>query len=1196
MSTLRLTQLDFKVNRFAVEVVLEDDREPPRKGTAEFSFVLSAQDREDLRWYLEDYLQHFSDPAPKIATRIESRMAEIGAELFKGVFQTDLSTRELWNHLSWRLAETRVEIVTGIPDVTSLPWELLRDPVTNNSMALSTRAFVRSIQTGKPSNLRLQVGTGPIRILLVICRPGAPVDVPFRAVASRLVKALGETGRTTFQLDVLRPPTFDHLCRVLRSAKKDGTPYHIVHFDGHGIFANFYSNDSAAGRGYLAFENVGLRNNTQFINGTVVGKILAETGVSILVLNACRSAHVEPPQKPVPTPTTSLTGAESGHEVVSRRTRAFGSLAQEVVNSGVPGVVAMRYNVYVVTAAQFVADLYQALASGKMLGEAVTMGRKQLAAQPLRRIAFHPRPLQDWIVPIVYESSPVELFPVVTNKDDVGTDITTSAAAPANGSFADELRARPQAGFFGRDETLLAIDRALDTKNVVLLFSYAGSGKTSTAAEFARWYHATGGNVGPFLFTSFVHYKPLKDVLNETIGRIFHRELERVGINWFTLTDEQRREETLKLLADRSVLWVWDNVEPISGFPTRERSAWTDEQQKELAEFLRAASRTKAKFLLTSRRDEREWLGDLPARISIPPMPLQERMQMAEALAARQGRSSIDIENWLPLLRFTEGNPLTLLVLVDQALHFNLTTKTEFSQFVAKLRTGEARFEDASSEGRSKSLSASLSYGFENAFTDEERQKLALLYFFQGFLDVSALHLMVASDAEWRIPEIPCFTKDEAIELLNRAGRVGLLTARGFGFYSIHPALPWFFKELFEHYFGSHQERVARAFVETLWRAANQAAQDYRAGNRNMVAYLHFDQFNLLNALRLAQKYGWHNAMIGLLQGLYALYEHTGRRAEWASLLDEIKTEFVDPETDWPIPGRERGWFFINQRRVVLARQLHQFEESKRLQLIARDLAGRRAASALERQVENLGPEERDALQIYMILLNDSGELQVDLLDAECVTNFREALTLSQHLGDQYASAVAALNLGSAFLKIPELRDFKQAEEWFRTSLELRQPDDYRGRAQVFSLLGRTAYERYMHASREEKSDEQLPHLKTALGFYKSALKLTPRDDVDPLGLIHHQLGTIYYCLGQDDRSLFHFHKSIPYAEQQNDFRDAALATLFIGRILMEQNRLADAQSYAYAGLSRLEHYGGDHASADIKNAKRLIAEIEQRM
>src|SRR6202012_2855573 len=78
----------------------------------------------------------------------------------------------------------------------------------------------------------------------------------------------------------------------------------------------------------------------------------------------------------------------------------------------------------------------------------------------------------------------------------------------------------PDAGFFGRDETLLALDRAFDTSRVVLLHAFAGAGKTSTAAEFARWYAATGGlhraevGDGPVLWSSFEHHLPLERLLD----------------------------------------------------------------------------------------------------------------------------------------------------------------------------------------------------------------------------------------------------------------------------------------------------------------------------------------------------------------------------------------------------------------------------------------------------------------------------------------------------------------------------------------------------------------------------------------------------------------------------------------------------------------------------------------------------------
>ena len=78
---------------------------------------------------------------------------------------------------------------------------------------------------------------------------------------------------------------------------------------------------------------------------------------------------------------------------------------------------------------------------------------------------------------------------------------------------------------------------------------------------------------------------------------------------------------------------------------------------RRLSQWLRAAAGTKARFLLTSRRDERAWLGDLPRRIEVPPMPMQERVQLAWGLAEKHGRRLTDVEAWRPLLRFTGGKP-----------------------------------------------------------------------------------------------------------------------------------------------------------------------------------------------------------------------------------------------------------------------------------------------------------------------------------------------------------------------------------------------------------------------------------------------------------------------------------------------------------------------------------------------------------
>ena len=98
--------------------------------------------------------------------------------------------------------------------------------------------------------------------------------------------------------------------------------------------------------------------------------------------------------------------------------------------------------------------------------------------------------LQDWVVPVVYESAPLVLL---RPPDRAAPLIRLTPVETGRWRRRRGCREPPDAGFFGRDETLLALDRAFDTQPVVLLHAFAGAGKSSTAAEFARWYPATGG-------------------------------------------------------------------------------------------------------------------------------------------------------------------------------------------------------------------------------------------------------------------------------------------------------------------------------------------------------------------------------------------------------------------------------------------------------------------------------------------------------------------------------------------------------------------------------------------------------------------------------------------------------------------------------------------------------------------------------
>jgi hypothetical protein len=113
---------------------------------------------------LEDYPIYPTDPQPVIARRIGQRMAEAGRDLFRQVFKHSDVRQAVKRHLN----DTRIEIETEVDDAL-VPWELLRDPAADLALALAVPSFVRR----------------------------------------HLIRGLGEAARDSFDLEVLRAPTFD---------------------------------------------------------------------------------------------------------------------------------------------------------------------------------------------------------------------------------------------------------------------------------------------------------------------------------------------------------------------------------------------------------------------------------------------------------------------------------------------------------------------------------------------------------------------------------------------------------------------------------------------------------------------------------------------------------------------------------------------------------------------------------------------------------------------------------------------------------------------------------------------------------------------------------------------------------------------------------------------------------------------------
>jgi hypothetical protein len=1193
---LRLTQSVPSQGKYNVRIELLREGEFPQSADASFEFNLSPQDQERLRWYFEDYLQYQQEPAPTIALKVKDLLTQIGIHLFDKIFKSNFDAHRIWSRALPVLNETRVEIVTDIQEATTIPWELICNPDTLQPLAISAASLTRTYsQAAVPPKFKMTT-EGPIRILLAICRPGGNDDVPFRSVASRVISGLSKDERSRFQLDLLRPPTFDQLGRVLRKAKDEGKPYHVFHFDGHGTYADFgvstgfgrlNRNTFASKRpglcGYLLFENPLQEENMELVDGTSLGNLLREAEVPILVLNACRSAYAESPNIPASAQNTEEMDAHS-------RVRAFGSLAQEVMHSGVAGVVAMRYVVYVATAAQFMAELYDALVRGVTLEEAVSLGRKDLHDQPNREIAFRERELLDWSVPVVFEAGTLALFPRQKGEKKFEIKIGEAEAIPERGYLDPSLPPSPDTGFFGRDETLQAIDRAFDDHKVVLLHAYAGNGKTATTAEFARWYSLTGGVEGPVLFTSFERHTTLPLVLDK-IGQVFGKALEEQGVHWLTLDDDKRRSVALQVLKQRPILWIWDNVEPVAGFPIGMESAWSIQEQKDLADFLRAARDTKAKFLLTSRRDERGWLGDLPRRVPVPPMPMLERVELARAIADKQGHRMVDVWSWMSLLRYTEGNPLTITVLVGQVLREGLGTKDQIERFVDQLRSREKEIEDDESQGRSKSLGASLRYGFQNAFDEKERRGLALLSFFQGVVDVDVLMLM--GQDPFSIEVLRGIDREACMKLLDRAAEVGMLTALDGGCYSIHPALPWFFRGLFQQFYVGREDDTTKAFVEAMGALGDYCTEQYEAGHREVVSVLAAEEANLHYARQLSMQKGWWSGVVSTMRGLFWLYDQTGRRVEWRQLIDVIMPFFIDSKTDGPIPGREEYWVIVTGYRIKLAIQSHQWDEALKLQKMAAEWDLEKAASALAADPCKVDECGRTVIKSYLISMADLARIQLETEDADCVQSYKEAIEKSETHGFGLEAAAYSMNLGNAYKKLAEIRSLDQAEWWYRRSLDLTPEYDELGRGRCSICLGQLALERFKATRKSGRPEGK--HLESAREFFQQALNVIPPNATSELALTHNSLGGVYHYAGMFNEAQRHLQEGIKYADDSGDFCRAAAYRCNVAMSLMAAGRLRDALEYARSAREKFEACVSSGAK-EVQEIQNMIAKLEEAL
>lgn len=255
----------------------------------------------------------------------------------------------------------RLKLSVHTPRLAALPWEFLYDPRKRDYLCLNPHTplvrYTELPQTVPPLEIEM-----PLRILGLVADPE---DMPTRLdIASEqkrvsaAVHSLEERGLV--ELVWMEGHTWRDLQRVMRSATG---AWHILHFIGHGGF------DEMRNEGFIVLNNDD--GTAHRLYASQLARLLARqrSSLRMVLLNAC-------------------DGARAGvNDMLS-------STAATLINSGIPAVLAMQYEITNDGAVEFANAFYEALADNLPVDAAVAEARNAINLSNARSL--------EWGVPVLH--------------------------------------------------------------------------------------------------------------------------------------------------------------------------------------------------------------------------------------------------------------------------------------------------------------------------------------------------------------------------------------------------------------------------------------------------------------------------------------------------------------------------------------------------------------------------------------------------------------------------------------------------------------------------------------------------------------------------------------------------------------------------------------------------------------------------
>jgi tetratricopeptide (TPR) repeat protein len=1122
-----------------------------------FTAPLGPIESGDLRWYLETYFLWPDKLAQQRAEGIASKLPQWGQELF----QEALGDEEARLALSaWQSAvdgaERRfsVQVDRDLPEGSSkeaqaaageaatallaLPWELLHDGRSwlfqgKHAVRVRRRLPNRQAQPSRPTAL-------PIRILLVSPRPDKDARgnaigyFDHRSSAKSLTEAvegLGDLARLT----ILQPPTYAALEKTLQAAAERIEPFHVVHFDGHGVY------DRRLGLGGLCFEEPGDEGKLEartlnFVDAARLAGLVREHRIPLVFLEASQTAVAEVD------PTAAV--------------------AARLLDEGVTSVVAMSHSVLMETARRFVQAFYSELVAGARVGRAMLAGQQALFADTRRGkvLGVGELRLQDWFVPVLYqEQQDPQLITKLPPQE-----VRQLEATKRQFSLGD-LPEPPPHHFQGRSRELLDLERLLHREPWVVVRGTGGQGKTTLAIELARWLTRTA-RFARAAFVSLEHHRDARAVL-DTLGHQLLPDGDKYSVAQFDGLD-RALQPVERALRDHPTILVLDNCESV--LPDRAEPAAAPAGEDAIADLFNLCRRLLAadprtRLVFTTREP-------LPAPFDIAG---RER-----ELGALDRRDAIELvsevmkqNGWKPPDDEAGSTPHEITDLVE-AVHCHARALVLLASEVArrgvKLTTKDLRSLMVSLErrhpgDRENSLYASVELSLRR-LSAASWEQIRALGVCQGGVHLAILRLLTGLE--------PDSARELAVELIN----VGLGEDMGYGHLRLDPGLPpYLLGELAAKEAEALRSRWAEAMAdltgylyEERFKDARLAAQLTLLELPNLLAMLDWSQdrwppervVDVANSVeRLVADLGRPQA---LTRATRAREKAAGKLGEWSHARFVAEAAPIDrllEGGDLPaayaaaqkllescLAGREAAYpeaaYDIAEAHFGLGRVLKMGGAAE---------AALAPLSEAQRRFQELAEAgHQTGVRMAVVAIAETGDCLTALGRlGEAAEAYEESIRRARTMDDRRQEALSSFNLGTVRLLQKRYREalesFSETRDVFEALVEPRQV------ATAWHQIGRVHQEAGQFESAEQA--------------YRQSLAIKVREnDLSGQASSLGQLGSLYDRMGRLEEAIAFYRQAAEIHVRLNDLASE-------GR---DRNNLADT-------LIKLSRY--DEARQEIQRA-----------